>query len=47
MDLLSGGATNYDVSRVHLTNRALQTAGGPVPARTLGGLVTLSKNRRF
>ena len=35
-DLLSGGAINYDVARIHLTNKALETAGGPVPERTLG-----------
>ncbi len=35
-DLLSGGAVNYDVSRVHLTNKALHTASGPIPERTLG-----------
>ncbi len=34
-DLLSGGATSYDVSRLYLTNKALQTADGPVEARTI------------
>jgi len=35
-DLLSGGATGHDRSSIHLTNRKLATAAGPVPARTLG-----------
>ena len=35
-DLLSGGATTYDTSRVHLTNPALRTKSGPIAARTLG-----------
>ena len=35
-DLLSGGSVNYDVSRIHLTNKALQTVSGPIPERTLG-----------
>ena len=35
-DLLSGGATGHDTLSIHLTNRALATASGPVPARTLG-----------
>ncbi len=35
-DLLNGGAVNYDVARIHLTNKALATAAGPVPERTLG-----------
>ncbi len=35
-DLLSGGATNYDTSRMHLTNRHLRTASGPIAASTLG-----------
>ena len=40
-DLLSGGATSFDTARIHLTNRALQTTDGPIPARTLG--LTLSR----
>ncbi len=35
-DLLSGGATRHDTLSVHLTNRALVTASGPISARTLG-----------
>lgn len=35
-DLLSGGATSHDTSRIHLTNKRLQTASGLIPARTLG-----------
>ncbi len=35
-DLLSGGATGHDTMSIHLANRALVTASGPVPARTLG-----------
>ena len=35
-DLLSGGATSHDAMQVHLTNRKLDTASGPVAARTLG-----------
>ncbi len=35
-DMLSGGATSHDTLSIHLTNRALVTASGPVPARTLG-----------
>jgi glycogen debranching enzyme len=35
-DLLSGGATNYDTSRIYLTNRRLKTASGLIPERTLG-----------
>jgi len=35
-DLLSGGAIRHDAMSVHLTNRALVTTAGPVPARTLG-----------
>ena len=38
-DLLSGGATTYDTSRVHLTNPALRTKAGPIAARTLGLLL--------
>ena len=34
-DLLSGGAVSYDVSRIYLTNKALQTASGRIPERTL------------
>lgn len=41
-DLLSGGAINYDICRVHLTNKALQTEDGPVPARTLGLVLSRS-----
>ena len=35
-DLLSGGAITHDRSSIQLTNRALATAAGPIPARTLG-----------
>ena len=35
-DLLSGGAISHDAMQVHLTNRKLDTASGPVSARTLG-----------
>ncbi len=35
-DLLGGGAVNYDVARIHLTNKALETVGGPIAERTLG-----------
>jgi glycogen debranching enzyme len=41
-DLLSGGATGHDRSSVHLTNRKLVTASGPVAARTLGLVLTRS-----
>jgi glycogen debranching enzyme len=35
-DLLSGGAIDHATLSIHLTNRSLVTASGPVPARTLG-----------
>ncbi len=35
-DLLSGGATSHQSSRIHLTNRKLKAASGLIPARTLG-----------
>ena len=35
-NLLSGGATTHDTLSIHLTNPALTTASGSVPARTLG-----------
>jgi len=41
-DLLSGGATGHDRSSIHLTNRKLVTASGPVAARTLGMVLTRS-----
>lgn len=34
-DLLNGGAIRYDLARIFLTNRALATEDGAVPARTL------------
>jgi glycogen debranching enzyme len=40
-DLLNSGAISYFASRVHLTNRALMTEGGPVPAGDLG--LTISR----
>lgn len=41
-DLLSGGATGHGRSSIHLTNRKLVTASGPVAARTLGMVLTRS-----
>ena len=35
-DLLSGGAIHHDTLSLHLVNRALITASGPIPPRTLG-----------
>lgn len=35
-DLLSGGALSYDVARIVLTNRVVDTEDGTIPARTLG-----------
>ena len=34
-DLLSGGAINFDTSRIFLTNQAFLTEDGPIQARTL------------
>lgn len=34
-DLLSGGVISHDALQTHLTNRKLDTASGPVAARTL------------
>ena len=34
-DLLTGGAVNYDTSRIFLTNRAFLTEDGPIPSQTL------------
>lgn len=39
-DLLSGGATNFDAMSIQLTNRAFETANGPVLARALGLVLT-------
>ncbi len=41
-DLLSGGATRHDTASIHLANRELVTASGPIPARTLGMTLTRS-----
>ncbi len=41
-DLLSGGAISHDRSSIYLTNPALRTASGPVPASTLGLVLTRS-----
>src|SRR5579883_3054354 len=39
-ELLSGGATTYYTSTVHLTNRAIPTVDGVIPARTLGLIIS-------
>jgi glycogen debranching enzyme len=41
-DLLSGGATTYYTSYVHLMNRTIVTEDGSIPARTLGLVVSRS-----
>ncbi len=41
-ELLNGGAISYHASRIFLTNRALLTEDGTIPARTLG--LTLSRS---
>ena len=41
-DLLNGGATRHDTASIQLVNRALVTASGPIPARTLGMTLTRS-----
>src|SRR5216683_228625 len=41
-ELLNGGAISYHASRIFLTNRALPTEDGTIPARTLG--LTLSRS---
>jgi glycogen debranching enzyme len=35
-DLLNGSAVSYHAARIHLINRGFLTVDGPVPARTLG-----------
>jgi len=41
-DLLTGGATSYYTSAVHLANRAILTEDGAIPPRTLGLVVSRS-----
>lgn len=41
-DLLTGGATTYYTSEVHLTNRAIKTEEGPIPPHTLGLVISRS-----
>ncbi len=35
-ELLNSGAVAYYACRIHLTNRAINTESGPIPARTIG-----------
>ena len=39
-DLLNGGAIAYQAARIFQTNRAFITEGGPIPARTLGLMIS-------
>src|SRR5690606_37563508 len=41
-DLLTGGATTYFTSEVHLTNRAIMTEDGAIPPHTLGLVISRS-----
>jgi glycogen debranching enzyme len=41
-DLLTGGATTYYTSEVHLTNRAIMTEDGAIPPHTLGLVISRS-----
>jgi hypothetical protein len=44
--LLNGGAISFDAARIFLTNRAVQTEDGILPARTIGLLDTATPPRR-
>jgi len=41
-DLLTGGATTYYTSEVHLTNRTIMTEDGAIPPHTLGLVISRS-----
>ncbi len=41
-ELLTGGATTYYTSEVHLTNRAITTEDGTIPPHTLGLVISRS-----